>query len=158
MDERLPMTEEGYRALKERLRVLKEIERPKNVRDIETAREHGDLSENAEYHAAKEKQGIIAAQLRDVEDKIARANVINPASLQSDKIIFGATVHLLDLNKDETVIYQIVGQDEADLKANKISYSAPLGRALIGRRVGDEVNFRSPGGLREYEVVGIEFK
>lgn len=158
MDERLPMTEEGYRALKERLRVLKEIERPKNVRDIETAREHGDLSENAEYHAAKEKQGIIAAQLRDVEDKIARANVINPASLQSDKIVFGATVHLLDLNKDETVIYQIVGQDEADLKANKISYSAPLGRALIGRRVGDEVNFRSPGGLREYEVVGIEFK
>ncbi|NUN15895.1 MAG: transcription elongation factor GreA [Myxococcales bacterium] len=158
MDERLPMTEEGYRALKERLRVLKEIERPKNVRDIETAREHGDLSENAEYHAAKEKQGIIAAQLRDVEDKIARAQVINPASLQGDKIVFGATVHLLDLNKDETVIYQIVGQDEADLKANKISYSAPLGRALIGRRVGDEVNFRSPGGLREYEVVAIEFK
>ena len=154
----LPITVHGFNKLKERLKHLKEVERPQNIRDIEEARAHGDLSENAEYHAAKEKQGFIDVAMRDTEDKIARAQVIDPSTLSGDKVVFGATVHLLDLDNDEEVTYQIVGMDEADPKESKVSVSSPIARALIGKRVGDEVHVKAPGGDREYEVVEVEFK
>ena len=158
MSERVPVTTAGYKAWQERLRHLKEVERPQNVRDIERALEHGDLSENAEYHAAKEKQGMIAAYMRDIEDKISRAQVIDPSTLSGDKVMFGASVTLLDLDKDEEITYQIVGEDEADLKQGKISVSSPLARAIIGKVEGDEIEFRAPGGLREYEVMAVEYR
>jgi len=152
------MTVTGEAELRRRLKQLKEVERPKVVKEIEEARAHGDLSENAEYHAAKEKQGIIEAHVRDIEDKLSRCEVIDPATLSGDRVSFGATVTLNDFEADEEVEYQIVGSEEADPKAGKISYTAPLARALLGKRAGDTVQFRAPGGLREYEIVGIEFK
>lgn len=158
MADMVPITVEGFARLKERLKHLKEFERPKNIRDIEDARAHGDLSENAEYHAAKERQGHLDAQMRDIEDKIARAQVIDPTTLSGDKVVFGATVLLLDGSTDEEVTYKVVGADEADPKAGKVSVSSPIARALIGKRVGDEVVVRAPGGNREYEVVEVTFK
>ena len=157
MNERVPVTTAGYKAWQDRLRQLKEVERPQNVRDIELALEHGDLSENAEYHAAKEKQGMIAAYMRDIEDKISRAQVIDPSTLSGDKVMFGASVTLLDLDKDEEITYQIVGEDEADLKEGKISVTSPLARAIIGKQDGDEVQFKAPGGLREYEIMSVKY-
>ncbi|GMV40108.1 MAG: transcription elongation factor GreA [Myxococcales bacterium] len=158
MADMVPITVEGFAKLKERLKYLKEFERPKNIRDIEEARAHGDLSENAEYHAAKERQSMLDVQMRETEDRIARAQVIDPSTLTGDKVVFGATVLLLDLSTDDEVTYQIVGVDEADPKASKVSISSPIARALIGKRRGDEVTVRAPGGDREYEIVDVIFR
>lgn len=153
--EKMPMLVEGYEKLTAQLRALKQ-ERPKIVEAIEEARAHGDLSENAEYHAAKERQGQVEASIADLEDKLSRAQIIDPKSLSGDKIIFGATVTMLD-EDDKTVTYQIVGQAEADAKSGRISYNSPLGRALIGRKVDDEVEVTVPSGDRSYLVSKIEF-
>jgi transcription elongation factor GreA len=155
--EKLPMLAEGFATLHELLYKLKTHERPAVVEAIEEARAHGDLSENAEYHAAKERQGQIEAQIADLEAKLSRAIVIDPATLSGDKVIFGATVSLID-EDDKKVVYQIVGADEADAKGGRISYSSPLGRALINRKVGDEVEVITPSGERYYEIAQIEFK
>jgi len=158
MVERVPMTVDGFRLLKEQLRLLKEVERPKNVRDIEEARSHGDLSENAEYHAAKERQGQLDAQIKMCEDRVGRAEVIDPTKLSGDRVVFGATVHLEDVDNDATVVYQIVGEEEADPRQGRISFSSPVARALIGKRIGDTAIVVTPGGRREYEVTDVEFK
>jgi transcription elongation factor GreA len=153
--EKLPMLALGYDKLAAQLRELK-AERPQVVDAIEEARAHGDLSENAEYHAAKERQGQIEASIADLEDKLSRAQVIDPTMLSGDKVVFGATVTLLD-EDDQPVRYQIVGQAEADAKQGMISYNSPLGRALIGRQVGDEVEVTVPSGEKFYLVDKIEF-
>ena len=154
--DKMPMLAEGYERLQQEVRHLKTVERPSIIDAIEEARGHGDLSENAEYHAAKERQGHVEAQIADIEDRISRAMVIDPTTLSGDKVVFGATVHLLDEN-DKKVKYQIVGETEADAKIGRISYNSPLGRALIGRNVGDEVEFQAPSGDRYYEIEKIEF-
>lgn len=153
--EKMPMLQEGYEKLNEQLKALK-AERPLVVDAIEEARAHGDLSENAEYHAAKERQGQIEASIADIEDKLSRAQIIDPRELSGDRIVFGATVTLLD-EDDKSVKYQIVGQAEADAKTGRISYNSPLGRALIGKSVGEEVEVTVPAGDRWYEVNKIEF-
>lgn len=153
--EKVPMLAEGYEMLTAELNLLR-AERPKIVDAIEEAREHGDLSENAEYHAAKERQGQVEAQIADIEDKVSRAQIIDPATLSGDRIIFGATVTLLD-EDEKPSRYQIVGQTEADVKKGRISYNSPLGKALIGRKVGDEVEVTVPSGDRFYLVDKIEF-
>ena len=154
--DKMPMLAEGYERLQQEVRHLKTVERPAIIEAIEEARGHGDLSENAEYHAAKERQGQVEAQIADIEDRISRAMVIDPKTLSGDKVVFGATVHLVDEN-DKKVVYQIVGETEADAKVGRISYNSPLGRALIGRNVGDEVEFQAPSGDRYYEIEKIEF-
>ena len=154
--EKVPMLEEGYRKLNEQVRQLKQIERPAVVQAIEDARAHGDLSENAEYHAAKERQGQVEAMIADIDDQLSRAMVIDPTTLSGDKVVFGATVTLLD-EDEKKVRYQLVGQVEADAKDGKISYNSPLGRALIGRQVGEEVEVSTPSGDRYYEIKKIEF-
>ncbi|MGD9663980.1 MAG: transcription elongation factor GreA [Novosphingobium sp.] len=153
--EKVPMLAEGYEKLTADLKVLRE-ERPKIVDAIEEARAHGDLSENAEYHAAKERQGQIEAQIADIEDRVSRAQIIDPTSLSGDKIVFGATVTLLD-EDDKPVRYQIVGQTEADAKVGRISYNSPLGKALIGRKVDEEIEVTVPSGDKFYLVDKIEF-
>jgi transcription elongation factor GreA len=150
------MTPAGAQKLKAELKRLKE-ERPRIARDIEVAREHGDLSENAEYHAAKDRQGMIEAMIKDVEDKLSRAEVIDPSKLSGDRVKFGANVTLTNLDTDEEAKYQIVGADEADIDRGMISVSSPLARALIGRSQGDEVTVKLPGGVRRYEVSGVEY-
>ena len=154
--EKMPMLAEGYRKLNEDLHRLKTIERPEVIDAIEEARAHGDLSENAEYHAAKERQGQVEAQISDLEDKVSRANIIDPTTLSGDRIVFGATVTLLD-DDDKPVRYQIVGPYEADAKIGRISYNSPLGKALIGRKAEDEIEVTVPSGDRFYVVQGIEF-
>ena len=153
--EKLPMLAEGYDKLTGELRALRE-ERPRIVESIEEARAHGDLSENAEYHAAKERQGQVEATISDLEDRISRAQIIDPTTLSGDRIVFGGTVTLLD-DADKPVRYQIVGQAEADAKLGRISYNSPLGRALIGRKVDDEIEVTVPSGDRFYVVQKIEF-
>jgi len=154
--DKMPMLAEGFEKLQRAVRQLKMIERPSIIEAIEVARGHGDLSENAEYHAAKERQGQVEAQIADMEDRISRAMVIDPTKLSGDKVVFGATVHLVDEN-DKEVTYQIVGETEADARVGRISYNSPLGRALIGRNVGDEVEFSAPSGDRYFEIAKIEF-
>ena len=154
--EKMPMLAEGYEKLQSEVRHLKMVERPSVIEAIEVARGHGDLSENAEYHAAKERQGHIEATIADLEDQLSRAMVIDPKSLSGDKAVFGATVHLID-EHDKPVVYQIVGQTEADARVGRISYNSPLGRALIGRSVGDEVEVSTPSGDRYYQITKIEF-
>ena len=153
--EKVPMLQEGYEKLSAQLANLK-AERPLIVDAIEEARAHGDLSENAEYHAAKERQGQIEASIADIEDRLSRAQVIDPRDLSGDKIVFGATVTLLD-DDDKPVRYQIVGQTEANAKDGKISYNSPLGRALIGKKVDEDVEVTVPSGDRFYTVSKIEF-
>ena len=153
--EKVPMLGDGYRLLEAELKRLK-AERPQIVDAIEEARAHGDLSENAEYHAAKERQGQVEAQIADVEDRLSRALVIDPTTLSGDKVVFGATVTLLD-EDEKKVKYQLVGQQEADAKVGRISYNSPLGRALIGRQKGEEVEVETPSGDRYYEIAKIEF-
>lgn len=153
--EKVPMLAEGYERLTADLKVLR-AERPKIVDAIEEARAHGDLSENAEYHAAKERQGQVEAQIADIEDRVSRAQIIDPTTLSGDRIVFGATVTLRD-DEDEPVTYQIVGQTEADAKQGRISYNSPLGRALIGKKVGDEVEVTVPSGDKFYLVEKIAF-
>jgi transcription elongation factor GreA len=156
-DASVPMTSKGYQYLMDELKRLKSIERPKNVREIEEARGHGDLSENAEFHAAKERQSLLDLQIRDIEDKIARAQVIEVAKLSGDKVVFGATVSLADGDTGEKVIYQIVGDHEAEPKNGKISLSSPIARALIGKSEGDEVQVRTPTGVRKFDILSVEY-
>jgi transcription elongation factor GreA len=153
--EKVPMLAEGHERLNAELKRLK-AERPEIVEAIEAARAHGDLSENAEYHAAKERQGHIEANIADLEDRLSRAMVIDPTTLSGDKIVFGATVTLTDEDAKK-VKYQIVGQTEADAKVGRISYNSPLGRALIGRQKGEEVEVSTPSGDRYYAIKKIEF-
>jgi transcription elongation factor GreA len=150
------MTPQGAQKLKDELVRLKE-ERPKISRDIGVAREHGDLSENAEYHAAKERQGMVEARIKDIEDKLARAEVIDPSKLSGSRVSFGATVELSNTDTDEVVVYRIVGAEESDVALGLISISAPLARALIGKQIGDEVTVKLPAGERCYEVVDVKF-
>jgi len=156
MNEKVPMLQGGYDRLAAELKNLKSVERPAVVLAIEEARAHGDLSENAEYHAAKDQQGHIEGRIMELEGKLSRAQVIDPTALSGDRIVFGATVTLIDENDDE-VVYQIVGADEGDVKAGKISYQSPIARALIGRKLEDEVTVVTPGGERYYDVEKVEF-
>ncbi len=158
MDERVPMTPRGYEALKEELKHLKTVERPANVKDIEEAIAHGDLSENAEYHAAKEKQAHIAGRIAMLDDKIARAQVIEYDGQGSDKVRFGATVVLSDVESGDEMSYTLVGEDEADAKQGMISVTSPVARALMGKEVGDDVSVKVPKGVREFEVLEIRFE
>ena len=151
------MTPKGAAKVREELARLK-AERPKISRDIGTARDHGDISENAEYHAAKERQGMVEAQIKDLEDKLARSEIIDPTRLSGSHIRFGATVSLSNVDTDEQVTYQIVGADEANIDEGTISISAPLARALIGKEAGDEVTVTLPVGKRTYEVVEVLFQ
>lgn len=158
MDTKIPMTEQGYRALQEELQQLKNIERPAIIQAIAEAREHGDLSENAEYHSAREKQSMIEGRILDIEDKTSRAEVINPADLSGSQVKFGAHIHIVDCDNDEESTYQIVGEHEADISKNLLSISAPLARALISKEIGDVVEFASPRGTKTYEILDVIFK
>ena len=158
MAERFPMTPAGLQKLRRELRHLKEVERPKNVQDIETALGHGDLRENAEYHAAKERQAELAARMAYLEGRIGLAQVIDPTSIRSKTAGFGATVTLLDMDTDEEVVYILVGEDETDVKAGKISIAAPIARAMLGKGEGDDVIVQLPKGEREFEVIKVEYK
>ncbi len=155
---RIPITATGLRRLKEELKQLQTVERGKISKEIEVARAHGDLRENAEYHAAKEKQSHIEGRILDLNDWIARAEVIDVSKLSGDKVVFGATVKLLDVESDKEVTYTLVGELEADIKRRLISVTSPLARGLIGKVVGDLATVQSPGGAREYEVVEVLFE
>ncbi|MGE0232404.1 MAG: transcription elongation factor GreA [Flavobacteriaceae bacterium] len=156
--EKVPMTAAGHLALEEELKRLKSVERPRIIQAIAEARAHGDLSENAEYHAAKEAQGLNEARVAELEDKLSRADVIDVSKLSGDTIKFGATVALVDEDTDEEKVYQIVGDAEADVKQSKISISSPIARALIGKSVGDSVEVAAPGGARAYEIIDIKYR
>ncbi len=156
--QRIPMTASGFNRLEAELKHLKSVERPEVIRAISEAREHGDLSENAEYHAAKEKQGWIETRVMELEDKLARAEVIDVSKLSGDKVKFGATVVLADEDTDEEATYQIVGADESDIKSGLLSITAPLARALVGKSAGDTVEVSAPGGSKAYEIVSVDYK
>ena len=152
------MTAEGYRALDDQLKQLKSVERPSVIAAISEAREHGDLSENAEYHAAKERQGWIEGQIAEIEDKISRAQVIDVSKLDGNQVKFGATVTVVDEDTEEEGPYQIVGEHEADVKQGKISVASPIARAMISKEVGDVVEVNTPGGVKAYEILKVEWK
>lgn len=156
-DFRVPMTYQGYQRLLEELKRLKSVERPKLVQEIEEARGHGDISENAEFHAAKDRQSLLDVQIREIEDRLARSQVIEVSKLSGDKVVFGATVTLADGDTGDKVVYQIVGDHEAEPKNGKISISSPVARALIGKCEGDEVEVRTPTGVRTFEILGLDF-
>jgi transcription elongation factor GreA len=158
MSDRMPMTRAGYERLRDELKRLKTVERHKVAHEIEIARGHGDLRENADYEAAKDKQGMLEATIRDLEDKVARADVIDVSNIASERIVFGATVDLVDAETDDEITVQIVGEVEADAKAGRISVTSPLARALIGKSADDVVSVQAPGGRRSYEVVDIRFE
>ncbi|MCO6049890.1 transcription elongation factor GreA [Mesorhizobium sp. RP14(2022)] len=155
---KVPMTAPGFNSLKEELRWRQQEERPRIIEAIAEARAHGDLSENAEYHAAKESQSLNEGRINELEDVITRAEVIDVAKLSGDKVKFGATVILVDEDTEEEKTYQIVGDQEADVKLGRISISSPIARALIGKAVGDAIEVNAPGGARGYEIVGVEFR
>jgi transcription elongation factor GreA len=157
MSERIPMTAEGYARLEVELKHLRQVERPDIIRAIAEAREHGDLSENAEYHAARERQSFIEGRIGELEEKIARAEVIDPSKLSGKTVKFGATVTVVDEDTDEKNTYQIVGEDEADVAKGKLAITAPISRALIGKTVGDSVEVRTPKGEKAYEIVKVRF-
>jgi transcription elongation factor GreA len=152
------MTPRGYALLEEELRRLRAEERPRIVREIETARAHGDISENAEYHAAKERQGQIEARLRQLEDRLARAQVIDPREQSGERVVFGATVVLIDNESAERTTYTIVGEDEADVGQGMISVTSPVARAIMGREEGSSVQVRVPKGMRELEILEVRFE
>lgn len=155
---KVPMTVAGAAKLQEELQELKTVQRPQIIAAIAEARAHGDLKENAEYHAAKDRQGFIEGRIAELEGKLSNAQVIDVKTLPNNgKVVFGATVHLINIETDEEVVYQIVGDDEADIKAGKVSVSAPLARALIGKQGEDEVKVQTPSGLVEYEVAKVEY-
>jgi transcription elongation factor GreA len=156
--ERVPMTIEGYKKLEEELHRLKSEERPRIIQAIAEARTHGDLSENAEYHAAKEAQGMNEAKVAELEDKLSRAEVIDPKTLSGSTVKFGATVSLVDEDTEEKVKYQIVGELEANVREGKISIGSPIARALIGKSKGDTAEVTTPKGSRSYEIVNVQFK
>ena len=151
------MTPRGVKKLREELKHLREVERPKNVQDIEVARAHGDLSENAEFHAAKERQSFIEGRSREIDSILAQAEVIDPATLSGSRVVFGATVRLADTDSGEETSYSIVGDHEGDIKEGRLTISAPLARALIGREKGDTVTLRTGKGSREYQIVDVQF-
>ena len=155
--QRVPMTPKGYRALQDKLQNLKSVERPQNIEDIETARAHGDLSENAEYKYAKNRQSEIAAHISYCETRLALAEVIEPTSLGGDRVVFGATVEIADEETEEEFIYMIVGEDEADIKSNKLSITSPIAKGLIGKEEGDLVKIKTPKGFRTLEILAVEF-
>ncbi|HCK83510.1 MAG TPA: transcription elongation factor GreA [Hyphomonadaceae bacterium] len=155
--EKIPMTAEGYQALDAELKRLKTVERPAVIAAIAEARQHGDLSENAEYHAAKERQSFIEGRLADLEDKIARAQVIDVSKLSGKQVKFGATVNLVDEDTGVKSKYKIVGEDESDVKAGKVSITSPIARALIGKEEGDVVEVMAPGGAKSYEIAKVKF-
>jgi transcription elongation factor GreA len=155
--EKVPMTAEGYAALEAEIKHLKTVERPRIIAAIAEARSHGDLSENAEYHAAKEQQGITEARVADLEDKLSRADVIDVSKLSGSEVKFGATVTLIDEDTEEKVQYKIVGETEADVKERKISITSPIARALIGKKKGDSVEVSTPGGGKCYEIMSVKF-
>ncbi len=157
MTEKLPMTAEGLNKLKSELEVLKNKERPNIIKAIAEAREHGDLSENAEYHAAREKQSFIEGRISELENKISRADVIDTSSLDNSKVTFGATVKVTDLDTNKSHTYKIVGADESDIEKNLISISAPLGKAMINKSVNDVIEVVTPSGVKEYQVNSITF-
>jgi transcription elongation factor GreA len=152
-----PITPSGAAKLRQELIQLKSVERPAIIQAIATAREHGDLSENAEYHAARDRQSFIEGRIKEIEDKLARAEVIDPTKLAGDRVAFGAGVKLANVDTGEEVTYRILGADEADLTKGSISVTSPLARSLIGKQVGDEVKMQMPGGERTYEVLDISF-
>lgn len=156
MVEKVPMTAQGYLNLEQELKKLKHTDRPAVIKAIEEARAHGDLSENAEYHAAKEQQGMIEGRIKMIDGSISRAEIIDVKELSGNRILFASTVTIAD-EDDEEYTYQIVGVDEVDVNAGKISNSSPLGRALIGRKIGEEVEVKTPGGDTYYEIIKIEF-
>jgi transcription elongation factor GreA len=156
--ERVPMTVEGFAAVEAELHRLKSVERPRIIQAIAEARAHGDLSENAEYHAAKEAQGLNEARVAELEDKIGRADVVDPTTLSGDTVKFGATLTLEDEDTEERVTYKIVGELEADVRAGKVSITSPIARALIGKSEGDSVEVTTPKGARSYEILKIEWK
>ena len=156
--ERVPMTIEGHQALEEELQRLKSVERPRIIQAIAEARAHGDLSENAEYHSAKDAQGMNEAKVADLEDKLGRADIVDPRTLSGKSVKFGATVRLVDEDTDEEVTYKVVGDLEADVKNGKVSISSPIARALIGKSVGDSVEVTTPKGARSYEILNVEWK
>ncbi|MBY8966476.1 transcription elongation factor GreA [Algiphilus sp.] len=156
---REPITERGAQRLREELRVLKSEKRPAVIAAISEARAHGDLKENAEYHAAREQQGFIEGRIQELESKLGSAQIIDVTQLpKSDKVVFGATVTLEDVNSGEELCYQIVGEDEADIKSGLLSIGSPMARALIGKHEGDAVDVQAPGGTRELEIVSVEYK
>ncbi|MEO0392952.1 MAG: transcription elongation factor GreA [Pseudomonadota bacterium] len=155
--EKAPMTANGYSRLEQELKTLKTVERPNVIKAIAEAREHGDLSENAEYHAARERQSFIEGRVAELEDMLSRAEVIDPSSLSGDTVKFGAKIELADEDTDEESTYQIVGQYESDIKNGLLSISAPLARALIGKQVGDSVEVTTPGGSKSYEILSVKF-
>ncbi len=155
--EKVPMTAGGYEALEAELKRLKTVDRPSVIQAISAAREHGDLSENAEYHAAKERQSFIETRVIELEDKISRAQVIDVSKLSGTVIKFGATITLVDTDTEEEQVFQIVGVDEADVKAGRLSVSSPVARALIGKTIGDEIEVTTPGGHKSYEILKVRF-
>ena len=156
--ERVPMTTYGHAKLSAELKQLQQKDRPAVIAAIDEARGHGDLKENAEYHAAKERQGFIEGRIAELESKLSRAEVIDPLKMKGGKIMLGATVSLIDVDTDKTVVYALVGPDEANLEKNLISTGSPIGRALLGKAEGDEAVVAAPGGKRTYEVTRVEFK
>jgi transcription elongation factor GreA len=157
MMEKVPMTAQGYAAMETEVRHLKTVERQRIIRAIAEARSHGDLSENAEYHAAKEAQGMNEARVADLEDKLSRADIIDISKLSGDTVKFGATVQIVDEDTEEEMKYQIVGDFEADVKHGKISINSPIARAMIGKRAGDSVEVNTPRGAKSYEILGVAF-
>jgi len=156
--QRIPITPEGYQKLHEELERLLKVERPKNIKAIAEARSHGDLSENAEYHAAKERQSFIEGRIQELQAKLALAEVIDPSKINQSKIAFGATVRVLDTGADEEYFFRLVGPEEADVKSGKISVGSPVGRALLGKEIGDTVVIKAPARTIEYEVLEIRFE
>jgi transcription elongation factor GreA len=155
--EKVPMTAEGYQALDDELKRLKTLERPTVIAAIAEARLHGDLSENAEYHAAKDRQGWIEGRIAEIEDKIARAQIIDVSKLSGSQVKFGATVSVVDEDTEESARYQIVGEHEADVRSGKISIASPIARAMIGKEMGDVVEVNTPGGVKAYEILKVEW-
>jgi len=156
--DKFPMTPEGHKKLRARLKHLKSVERPKSIEAIEVARGHGDLSENAEYDAAKEHQGQLNAEIKRVETELSLAQVIDPSTLDHDKVVFGATVKLENVESGEEVTYQIVGRSESNIESGRISIESPIARSLISKEEGDVVKVKTPNGLREFEILEIEYK
>ena len=157
MSQTVPMTPEGYQRLQEELKHLIRVERPRVVQDIAEARDHGDLSENAEYDAAKERQGFVEGRIAEINGKMARAQVIDVATIDTDKVVFGATVTVYDDESESESTYRIVGEDESDIKQGLISISSPVAKALIGHRINDEVQIKVPSGIRIYEIIDIKY-
>jgi transcription elongation factor GreA len=155
MVERIPMSIKGHQKMRDELENLERVERHEVIRSIEVARAHGDLKENAEYHAAKERQGMIEGRVMELKDKLGRAEIINCAKVNTDRAVFGTVVTLMDMDTEEKVTYQLLGPEEADVKKGSISVLSPLGRSILGREPGDDVVAKTPGGVREFEVVDI---